>query len=39
LACGPTAEIYTPTFQIIAGDQEIAKGVRLFETPGHAALA
>ena len=32
-----TAEIYTPTFQTIAGDQEIAKGVRLFETPGHAA--
>jgi 4-pyridoxolactonase len=31
------AEIYTPTFQTIAGDQEIAKGVRLFETPGHAA--
>jgi 4-pyridoxolactonase len=32
-----TAEIFTPTFQTVAGDQEIAKGVRLFETPGHAA--
>jgi 4-pyridoxolactonase len=31
------AEIYTPTFQTIAGDQEIAKGIRLFETTGHAA--
>ena len=28
--------VYTPTFQSIAGDQEIAKGIRLFETPGHA---
>ena len=31
------AEICTPTFQTIAGDQEIARGIRLFETPGHAA--
>jgi 4-pyridoxolactonase len=31
------AEIYAPRFQTIAGDQEIAKGIRLFETPGHAA--
>ena len=31
------AEIYMPKFQTIAGDQEIARGVRLFETPGHAA--
>jgi 4-pyridoxolactonase len=29
--------IYTPTFQTVSGDQEIAKGIRLFETPGHAA--
>jgi 4-pyridoxolactonase len=33
----PTAEIYTPIFQTVSGDQEIAKGIRLFETPGHAA--
>jgi 4-pyridoxolactonase len=31
------AETYTPKFQTIAGDQEIASGIRLFETPGHAA--
>ena len=31
------AEIHTPTFQTVVGDQEIAKGIRLFETPGHAA--
>jgi 4-pyridoxolactonase len=39
IAQPPTAgaEIYTPTFQTIVGDQEIAKGIRLFETPGHAA--
>ena len=33
----PAAEIFTPTFQTMEGDQEIAKGIRLFETPGHAA--
>jgi 4-pyridoxolactonase len=33
----PGAEIATPTFQTLVGDQEIAKGIRLFETHGHAA--
>jgi 4-pyridoxolactonase len=28
-------EIYTPHFETLSGDQEIAKGVHLFETPGH----
>lgn len=32
----PGVEVFTPTFQSISGDQEIAKGVRLLETPGHA---
>jgi 4-pyridoxolactonase len=31
------AEVYTPIFQTVTGDQEIAKRIRLFETPGHAA--
>ncbi len=30
-------DIYTPTFDTITGDQEIAKGLWLFETPGHTA--
>jgi len=29
--------MYTPTFQSLQGDQEIAKGIWLFETPGHTA--
>jgi 4-pyridoxolactonase len=33
----PDTEVFTPTFQRISGDQEIAKGIRLFETPGHAS--
>jgi 4-pyridoxolactonase len=33
----PALDIYTPTFQTLQGDQEIAKGVWLFETPGHTA--
>ncbi|MEA2780560.1 MAG: hypothetical protein QOK29_2104 [Rhodospirillaceae bacterium] len=33
----PALDIYTPTFQTIQGDQEIAKGLWLFETPGHTA--
>jgi 4-pyridoxolactonase len=33
----PAMDIYTPTFQTLAGDQEIAKGLWLFETPGHTA--
>ena len=28
-------DIYTPKFQLLRGDQEIAKGVTLFETPEH----
>ena len=33
----PALDMYTPTFQTLQGDQEIAKGVWLFETPGHTA--
>jgi 4-pyridoxolactonase len=33
----PALDIYTPTFQTLSGDQEIAKGVWLMETPGHTA--
>jgi 4-pyridoxolactonase len=29
--------MYTPKFETLTGDQEIAKGLRLFETPGHTA--
>lgn len=28
-------EIYTPRFETLSGDQELAKGIHLFETPGH----
>lgn len=28
-------DIYTPRFELLKGDAEIAKGVTLFETPGH----
>jgi 4-pyridoxolactonase len=28
-------DIFTPRFEVLTGDQEIAKGVTLFETPGH----
>jgi len=28
-------DIYTPKIETLTGDQEIAKGVHLFETPGH----
>ncbi len=31
----PETEIYTPRFETLKGDQEIARGVHLFETPGH----
>ncbi|MDB5985177.1 MAG: N-acyl homoserine lactonase family protein [Nevskia sp.] len=34
-ATAPDLEIYTPRFETLSGDQEIAKGVHLFETPGH----
>jgi 4-pyridoxolactonase len=32
---GAAPDIYTPRFETLAGDQEIAKGVVLFETIGH----
>jgi len=31
----PDIDIYTPKYNTITGDQEIAKGLWLFETPGH----
>jgi 4-pyridoxolactonase len=37
LRAAPEIEIYTPRFETLRGDQEIAKGVFLFETPGHTA--
>ena len=33
----PELDIYTPRFETLTGDQEIAKGLWLFETPGHTA--
>ena len=33
----PAVDIYTPKFETLTGDQEIAKGLWLFETPGHTA--
>lgn len=33
----PDIDIYTPRFETVTGDQEIAKGLWLFETPGHTA--
>ena len=33
----PALDMYTPTFETVSGDQEIAKGLWLFETPGHTA--
>lgn len=33
----PGLDIYTPKFELLRGDEEIAKGVSLFETPGHTA--
>lgn len=32
---GQADDIYTPKFELISGDQEVAKGVWLLETPGH----
>jgi 4-pyridoxolactonase len=32
---GIADDIFTPRFEAVTGDQEIAKGVTLFETPGH----
>lgn len=37
LAPEPPLEIFTPKFETLTGDQEIAKGLWLFETPGHTA--
>lgn len=31
----PEIDIYTPKYDTLTGDQEIAKGLWLFETPGH----
>jgi glyoxylase-like metal-dependent hydrolase (beta-lactamase superfamily II) len=33
----PTLDMYTPYFETLRGDQEIAAGLHLFETPGHTA--
>jgi 4-pyridoxolactonase len=33
----PPLDIFTPKFETVSGDQEIAKGMWLFETPGHTA--
>jgi 4-pyridoxolactonase len=33
----PDIDIYTPKYETFTGDQEIAKGLWLFETPGHTA--
>ena len=33
----PALDMYTPRFETLTGDQEIAKGLWLFETPGHTA--
>jgi len=33
----PALDIYTPKYETVTGDQEIAKGLWLFETPGHTA--
>lgn len=32
---GYADDVYTPKFETVRGDQELAKGVRLIETPGH----
>jgi glyoxylase-like metal-dependent hydrolase (beta-lactamase superfamily II) len=32
---GADIDIYTPRFETLCGDQEIAKGLHLIETPGH----
>jgi 4-pyridoxolactonase len=37
LPTDPALDIYTPKFETLTGDQEIAKGLWLFETPGHTA--
>lgn len=37
LPADPALDLYTPKFETLEGDQEIAKGIWLFETPGHTA--
>src|SRR3546814_168129 len=37
LPADPALDMYTPKFETLTGDQEIAKGLWLFETPGHTA--
>src|SRR3546814_8248927 len=37
LPADPALDIYTPKFETQTGDQEIAKGLWLFETTGHTA--
>jgi 4-pyridoxolactonase len=34
---GPATDLFTPRFETLRGDQEIAKGIFLFETLGHTA--
>ena len=36
-ALNPELDIFTPQFETVKGDQEIAKGLWLIETPGHTA--
>ena len=36
-AADPAPDMYTPKFDLVQGDRELAKGVWLFETPGHTA--
>ena len=33
----PESDIWTPRVELVSGDQEIAKGLHLIETPGHTA--
>jgi glyoxylase-like metal-dependent hydrolase (beta-lactamase superfamily II) len=35
VSIGSEIDIYTPRFETLSGDQEIARGVHLLETPGH----
>jgi 4-pyridoxolactonase len=37
LPADPALDMYTPKFETLTGDQEIAKGLWLYETPGHTA--
>ena len=33
----PESDIWTPRVELVSGDQEIARGLHLIETPGHTA--